>query len=77
MPDRATTVWLLLCVLLVLWRLAVPTHIDMSATSLHKDIAHIFWGCLVTFAIMRRDGFLFAVAIGVAAFEAVMAIPGL
>ena len=71
--GRTTTVWLLLCLLFVGWRLTFTAHIDWSWLAFHKDMAHIFWGCLITYAIMKKDDVLIRAAVAIAIFELVAA----
>jgi hypothetical protein len=46
-------VFLAAFVMLGLWRVLVPTSLDVSATSLHKDAAHLLVGLGLGYAIRR------------------------
>lgn len=52
----STIIWLTLCfVFLLVARFFFTTHIEWTPIAIYKDLAHIFWGCLITYALMRRS----------------------
>ena len=59
---------------LILGRLAVPTAIDTSATSLYKDFAHIYFGVLLVYCWQTKHKGLIALTIGAALFELACAL---
>ena len=59
---------------LVLGRLAVPTAIDLSATSVYKDFAHIYFGVLLVYCWQTKHRGLIALTTGSALFELACAI---
>lgn len=59
---------------LVLGRLLVPTAIDLSATSIYKDFAHIYFGVLLVHCWQTKHKGLIALTAGSALFELACAL---
>lgn len=65
---------LFLLLVLIGTRTLVPTVIDVSWTSIQKDVAHLVWGGLFVYTICKRDWWLFGMVWVVAFFELYMAL---
>jgi hypothetical protein len=58
---------------MAMWRTGVPTVIDLSHTSIHKDFAHLLIGAAIMFGLLTKDLGVLGIVGAVSVYELILA----